>query len=107
MVDAATSARSSSTAANLNVVVHGKLVDQRRNEGVFYSTVLSPAADQFSQPEPFEIRSSKSLGNREEIITVPCRLFGFFRKSYETKPDRHGETRVIRPVVAGLEALEN
>jgi len=92
----------------LDVVINGKLIDQRRVDGAFYSTIITPAPDAFSQPMPFEVRSNRSLGAREEIVTVPCRVGGYFRRSYDTKPDPHtGEVRRVKPVVVALDAIEH
>lgn len=108
MVDAAVSLRPDLARDALNVMINGKLVEQRKNDGLFYSTILSPAPDQYSQPMPFEVRSSKSLGAREEVVSVACKVGGFFRRSYDTKPDPHtGETRRVRPIVLTLDALDS
>lgn len=108
MADAAVSLRPELAQDALKVVINGKLIEQRRNDGLFYSTVITPAPDAYTQPMPFEIRSVRSLGERDQVITVPCRVGGYFRRSYDTKPDpRTGETRRVRPVVIALDAIEN
>lgn len=106
MADAAVNVRPEAARGNLNIVVVGKLIDQRRNDGLFYSTILGAAEDQFSQPVPFEVRSERSLGEREEVVTVACKVGGYFRRSYETKPDRDGVVRRVKPVVVALDAIE-
>jgi len=108
MADAAVSLRPDLGQGALSVVINGKLIEQRRHDGVFYSTIVTPAPDVYSQPMPFEVRSQRSLGNREDVVAVNCRVGGFYKRSYDTRPDpQTGETRRVRPIVMTLEALEN
>lgn len=106
MVDAAVALRPDMARDALSVVVTGKLVDQRKNEGVFYSTVLMARADEYSQPMPFEVRSTRQLGSRGEVVTVPCRVGGFFRRSYQHSDKQTGEVRTVRPIVVTLDAVD-
>lgn len=99
--------RSSEDQMQLNVTIRGKLIDQRKHDGTFYSTVVAPAADVFSNPMPFEIRSSRSLGQKDEVVTVECRLGGMFRRTYEVTDGRTGEVRKVKPVVLTLDALSD
>lgn len=108
MVDVAVALRPELAQDALKVVINGKLLEQRKHDGLFYSTIVSPAPDQYSSPMPFEVRSHRSLGAREEVVSVPCKVGGFFRRSYDTKPDeRTGETRRVRPIVLTLDALDS
>ncbi len=106
MADAAVQLRPGQAGDALNVVISGMLREQRKHDGTFYSTIISPAADQYSSPMPFEVRSSKPLGSRDQIVSVPCRLGGFFKRQYEVVNQQTGESRRVKPIVLTLDAID-
>ena len=103
MVEAAVQLRPSQNTDALKVVVTGMLRDQRKHEDTFYSVVVMPAPDEYSSPVPFEIRSKRSLGAKDQIVSVPCRLGGFFKPKYTVVDKRTGEERLVRPIVQTLQ----
>lgn len=107
MVDAALNVRPDLTRQKLDVTIVGKIVEFRRAEGTYFTTIVSAAEDVFSSPVPFEVRSTRSLGRNTEVVTVNCRVGGYYRRSFETKPDQHGEIRRVTPVVVCLDAIED
>lgn len=107
MVEAAVQLRPDAKSDVLNVVISGKLVDQRKHDGTFYSTLVAPAPDAYSSPMPFEVRSRKTLGSRDQVVSVPCRLGGFFRRTFDTTDRNTGEVRRVKPVIMTLDALED
>lgn len=107
MVEAAVQLRPELSGAALQVTISGLLREQRKHDGTFYSTIIMPAADVYSSPMPFEVRSQRSLGARDEVVTVPCKVSGFFRRTYDVTDERTGEVRRVKPVVLTLDALES
>jgi len=105
MVDAAVALRPDLGRDALSIVVTGKLVETRHNDGVFYTTILGARPDEYSQPVPFEVRSRRQLGKHADIVTVACRVGGFFRRSYKVKGEdpRGNDDRVVRPIVMTLD----
>lgn len=107
MGEAVVSMHQTAASDALQVLIKGKLVEQRRNNGVFYSTVLRAAPDMWSQPMPFEIRSTRPLGQREDMVEVRCELQGLFKRTYDVTDRDTGEVRRVRPIVIALHAIEN
>lgn len=83
--------------------VKGKLVVSDKHEGLVYSTVLLPAADEFERPQALKLRSRKVLGQINEIIEAVAHVGGYLRPSFKTKPDNNGEIRTVRPVEITLD----
>lgn len=107
MVEAAVALRPDFSTDSLKVLIRGKLVEQRRADGVFYSVLLMARGDEYSQPAPFEVRSKKSLGERESIVTVQCIVGGYYRRSYKHTDQNTGEVRTVRPIVMTLDQVED
>lgn len=106
MVEAAVSLRPEFSMDNLKVTIRGKLVEQRVADGVYYSVLLMAKGDEYSQPAPFEVRSKKSLGNRDTVVTVECLVGGYYRRSYRLTDQNTGEVRTVRPIVMTLDQVE-
>lgn len=90
----------------MEVLVKGKLVESRRVNDLVYSTIVAPAVDEFSSPSTVEVRSKKRFGEREEIVTVRCRLGGFRGRPFKATDKETGEMRTARTVVLTLDAIE-
>lgn len=107
MVEAAVALRPGNIGCELAVKLTGKLVEARQTEqGHYYTTLLAAAPDQYTQPMPFEIRSSKPLGRRDEVVTIHAELKGFYQRSFDTRPGRDGASRRVRPVAMALDLVE-
>jgi hypothetical protein len=106
MVDAAVALRPEFSLDALKITVRGKLVEQRQQDGVFYSVLLMARGDEYSQPMPFEIRSKKSLGARDAVVTTECSVGGYYRRSYKHTDQNTGEVRTVRPIVMTLDQVE-
>lgn len=97
--------RSDGAPAALETLVSGKLIEQRRHEGEFFSVVLAAAKDQFSPPVPLEVRSDHSLGSQGEIINVRCAIGGYRARQFQQTDRNTGEVRRVSPVRMTLRAL--
>jgi len=93
-------------AVAMEVLVRGKIVRQRRHEGVTYTQIVTPAADEYSQPQTVEVRSKVGFGQAEELVTVHCRLGGYPKKQYTVNDQATGEVRRVFPVDNTLTAVE-
>lgn len=82
--------------ATMQAIVAGKISDVRRHENVFYTTVLCPAADEFSSPSVVEIRSKDRIGQREDLCRVKVKVGGFLGRPFMTVDKDTGERRQVR-----------
>lgn len=85
--------------------VRGKIVGVRRYDGTFFSSLMLPAADEFSRPQVLEIRSDRRLGDKDEVVDVTVRLAGFYGRRFKVTDRDTGEERVVQSVVNVLEAV--
>lgn len=80
------------------VFIAGRLVGRRRlttqNGTLFLSLVAMPAPDPYSHPETVELRSSASLGDKDDDVKLICRVGGSRRTFKTTDPDT-GEQIVV------------
>lgn len=90
----------------MEVVVKGKLVATRRHEQRVYSQIVTPASDEYSQPQTVEIRSRSKIGERDELVQVRCRLGGFLGRAFQATDKETGEIRTARNVVVTLDLVE-
>lgn len=72
---------------NLETTVSGKIKQVRNKDGVYYTNIISPAVDAYSNPPIVQIRSRKSVGRiGDEVNDLLCRVSGFERRfSYMDK----------------------
>jgi len=74
--------------STLRLVVRGRIahITQRNGEsGTTFRTLLrTPAADEYSPPGTFELRSKRRLGATGDEVEVECDLLGYVR-SYQNK----------------------
>ncbi|AUM40561.1 TPA: DNA-binding protein G5P [Escherichia coli] len=69
-----------SDLGNLETTVTGKIKRFNNSNGVFYTTVVSPAVDAYSYPPVIRIKSKRSLGRvGDEITDILCRVTGYER----------------------------
>lgn len=90
----------------MEVIVKGKLVVTRKVDQRYYTQVVAPAPDEFSSPSTVEIRSKGKFGDRDEMVSVRCRLGGFLGRAYQATDKTTGEMRTARNVVLTLDAIE-
>lgn len=88
------------------VFVVGKVEAVRRYEGKFYTRVVSPAPDLYSQPSILEIRSKARLGAIDDELNIEARLGGYKRKAYRVTDKETGEQTNLIPVDMTLDAVE-
>lgn len=97
--------RPESSSGALVTLVVGKLLEQRRHEGSYYSVIVAPAPDAYSQPVPLEVRSDRSLGAQGEMVSVNCQVGGVRGRHYELQDKNTGEVRKVKPIRVTLDAL--
>ncbi|AWY68326.1 single-stranded DNA-binding protein [Burkholderia thailandensis] len=90
----------------MQVVVRGRIEAQRSFDGVRYTRITTPAADQYSRPQVVEVRGKQKLGERGDEVTVICMLGGFQRKAYQFKDKDTGEIVNVVPVDMTLDMVE-
>lgn len=75
------------------VAVRAKItaVEATRNRDGFLHTVMTPAKDEFSQPQSFRIRANTQLGRDGDMIEGLCELTGFVRQ-FEYPEKINGQT---------------
>lgn len=88
------------------VQIIGKVVRTRRYQEFTYTTIICPAADEYSKPSIVEIRSNRKFGEKDEIINCVAVLGGFEGKPYETKDKDTGEIGRVTPVTHFLDFVE-
>lgn len=89
----------------LETLVSGKLIEQRRHEGEFFSIIVAAALDQFSPPIPLEVRSERSLGAQGDIVNVRCIVGGYRARQFQQTDRNTGEVRKVSPIRMTLRAL--
>lgn len=90
----------------MEVTIRGKIDASRRHESKHYTRLITPAPDAYSRPSIVEIRSNTKLGQRDDEITVDCKLGGYTRKAYRATDKETGETAMVTPVDLTLDAIE-
>ncbi len=90
----------------MQVTIKGKIDASRRHESKHYTRLITPSPDAYSRPQVVEIRSNQKLGQRDDEITVDCKLGGYTRKAYRATDKDTGETAMVTPVDLTLDALE-
>lgn len=96
----------SSVKRFMEVTIKGKIEVSRRHESKYYTRMVTPAPDAYSRPQVVEIRSNQKLGQRDDEITVDCKLGGYTRKAYRATDKDSGETSMVTPVDLTLDAVE-
>lgn len=106
MADVVESMRRTVASDAVEVKVSGKLTEVRHHGSTFFSTVLAPAKDAFSQPMPFEVRSARPVGREGEMVEVRCELSGYFGRTYDTTDKHTGEVRRVKPIGLALDVIQ-
>lgn len=57
----------------------GKIFHSHRKGNFYYTQIVSPALDEYSNPSRFGLRSSSKLGDIEQVITVDIAISGSSR----------------------------
>ena len=83
---------------SMRFLVVGKLTEVNYNNGVYYHRLMTPAVDEYSQPQRLEIRCDRKLGQVNEEITTHVTLGGYFGRKYQITDRETGERRDIQPV---------
>lgn len=90
------------------VLIQGRLVGRRRistqNGPVFLHLVAQPAPDPYSHPETVEVEAKAALGQKDDDITVLCRVGGRRRTFQMT--DENGERITVATADNKLRAVE-
>jgi hypothetical protein len=95
-----------STAAKMQVVIHGRIESQRSHEGKRYTQIMTPAVDQYSRPQLVEVRSNDRVGDKGDEVTITATLGGYQRKPFEFRDKSSGEVIKVVPVDHTLDLLE-
>lgn len=95
-----------SFAPAMEVTVTGRIEEVQRYEGVYSTRIVTPAQDQYSQPQHVKVRSKTRVGSRDEIVTLTCRLGGYKRKAFKATDKETGEVVSVVPVDMTLDLSE-
>lgn len=94
------------TLATRQVHIIGKVVRTRRYQDFTYTTLICPAADEYSKPQVVELRSSRKFAEKDDVASVVAQLGGFEGRSYESKDKETGEISKVIPVTLYLDFVE-
>lgn len=76
------------------VQIIGRIDESEQYNGLYYTTVTTPAADSYSRPSSYRVRSTSPLGNAGAELIIDCALSGFVQK--KNVPNRRtGELMTI------------
>lgn len=89
------------------VMVKGRIEESRRHDGVNYTRLVCPAADEYSRPSVVEFRSKARLGQKGDTIVQLGLLGGFVRKPFMAVDKSTGEQTKVTPVDMTLDAVED
>ena len=89
----------------MQVELTGKITKQAFHNGTHTTLLMTPAADAYSQPSTYKLKSDNALGNEGDEVTATCEMRGFVRnKQYRDKntgqPKEFDEDNVIFSVKA-------
>lgn len=76
----------------------GKCLRVRRHEQHVFTAVISPAADEYSRPQIFEIRSKARFCEKDERTDILVRAGGYEGRPYPVTDKETGERRSVTPV---------
>lgn len=96
----------SSASQALQVMIRGVVKRSRRYEGKTYTTIICPAADEYSYPSVVEVRSKDRVGDVDEVVTVAAKVGGFEQKPFRVVDKDTGETRMVVRVTHFLDLIE-
>lgn len=88
------------------VHIIGKVVRTRRYQDFTYTTIICPAADEYSKPQVVELRSSRKFAEKDDVTSVVAQLGGFEGKAYESRDKETGEISKVIPVTLYLDFVE-
>lgn len=106
MVEPLSIAKADSKAQAMRIRIIGKATRVRRYEKFTYTTVICPAADEYSKPSVCEIRSKARFAEVDEKIDVFSTLGGYEGKSYAVTDRESGERKTMVPVNHFLDLVE-
>ncbi len=92
--------------APMAVRIVGKVLRTRRHEQFTYTTVITPAADQYSKPSIVEVRSKARFAERDEETDFLARLGGYEGRAYRVTDRETGEQKNLVPVNMYLDLVE-
>lgn len=90
----------------MRVSVQGRVLKSRLNEGIRYTSVITPAPDLYSRPSVVEIRSKSPIGAVEEDVTVWCVLSGYAERPRRWTDKNTGEVKTFQDVRMFLNLVE-
>jgi hypothetical protein len=90
----------------LETVIIGKCLRVRRHEQFTYTTIITPAKDEYSRPNVVEVRSKARFADREEPVNCRAMLGGYEGKAYAVVDKETGERRQLVPVNLFLDLVE-
>lgn len=95
-----------SKLATMQAVVAGKIQETRAHEGRIYTTILSPAQDEYSSPSVVEVRSDRRIGQTGELVRCTVKISGFLGRPFATVDKDTGERRQVRQCRIMLDYVE-
>lgn len=78
----------------LQMLIRGRIDSSRFVDQKYFTIVTTPARDEFSRPQMFEIRSTSRLGEQGQVVEGQVVVSGFVgRKPYTDK--KSGESKIF------------
>lgn len=102
----ATSVKKAPVLKTRQVHIVGKVVRTRRYQEFSYTTIICPAADEYSKPQVVEIRSARKFADKDDVTSVVAQLGGFEGRAYESRDKETGEVNKVIPVTLYLDFVE-
>lgn len=92
--------------APMHVRVSGKVTRVRKYEKNIYTTVITPAKDEYSKPSIIEVRSVNRFGETDDKVNFVGHLGGYEGKAYSITDRETGEKKNLVPVNLFLDFVE-
>lgn len=89
-----------------HVQIQGKVVRTRRYQEHTYTTIICPAADEYSKPQVVEVRSTRKFAEKDDKTNIVALLGGFEGRVYESRDKDTGEVTRVTPVTLYLDFVE-
>ncbi|MBK6279110.1 MAG: single-stranded DNA-binding protein [Gammaproteobacteria bacterium] len=99
-------ARTVAALSPMRVVIKGRCERVRRHENRVYTTVITPAADEYSRPSTIEVRSAQRFAEPGEMCQFSAVLGGYAGRSYDISDKSTGERRTVHPCTMTLDLVE-
>lgn len=88
------------------VHIVGKVLRSRRWQESTYTTIVCPAADEYSKPQIVEIRGARKFAEKDDVVSIVAQLGGFEGRAFEARDKDSGEVTRVIPVTITLDFVD-